>query len=385
MARNKITFLVSDAAAQIVGVAENFARLIADRFEVEIVGPDMGAGGGRMHGASEFMVRVAAPRIYRYPEFFAGVRRLARAATGEVIVAFKAYLDTLLPALLEKRRRGARVLVYLDELDSAVWRGLSFVEKGALALRQLHHPLDDVYFPLAEWMLRYADGVMCSSSALARRFNGDVIHFGVDTDRFRPQPAAAMEELRVRSGLAGMKVVLFGGAVRPHKGVEDILEAVRLAGREDLRLVVVGPETEFLRQLRASERYGSRIVFLGSQPREAMPEYLDLADLIVLPLRDTPLARTQVPCKVFEAMAMAKPVVATRVSDLPEILDGCGMTVPPGDERALADAIGYLLDHPGEAQALGRAAREKCIREYSRERTRRRLEEIIGRVLESGA
>ena len=91
MARNKITFLVSDAAAQIVGVAENFARLIADRFEVEIVGPDMGAGGGRMHGASEFMVRVAAPRIYRYPEFFAGVRRLARAATGEV-------LSTSLPA-----------------------------------------------------------------------------------------------------------------------------------------------------------------------------------------------------------------------------------------------------------------------------------------------
>lgn len=97
-----------------------------------------------------------------------------------------------------------------------------------------------------------------------------------------------------------------------------------------------------------------------------MPAYLNLADLIVIPQSDTLLGQSQVPCKVFEAMAMAKPIIATAVSDLPAMLEGCGWMVPARDARALAGAIREVLDHPAEAVLKGRRAREKCVREFDR-------------------
>ena len=51
------------------------------------------------------------------------------------------------------------------------------------------------------------------------------------------------------------------------------------------------------------------------------------------------------PAKVFDAMAMAKPIIATNVSDLPEFLDGCGWTVAPEKPKQLADTIQYVFNH----------------------------------------
>ena len=63
-------------------------------------------------------------------------------------------------------------------------------------------------------------------------------------------------------------------------------------------------------------------------------------------------------------MAMARPIVATNVSDLPKILSGCGWIVNPNDPAQLAGAIEKVLNAPGLAMEAGRAAREKCIEEY---------------------
>ena len=64
-------------------------------------------------------------------------------------------------------------------------------------------------------------------------------------------------------------------------------------------------------------------------------------------------------------MALARPIVSTTVSMIPEILDGCGCLVPPGNVLALAGAIRRLLENADEAAALGRRARERCDARYS--------------------
>jgi len=66
---------------------------------------------------------------------------------------------------------------------------------------------------------------------------------------------------------------------------------------------------------------------------------------------------------------------------IPEILDGCGVVVPPGDVHALGQAIGYLLDHPDEAAALGRKARDRCVAEYSFSAARSALFPLVERVM----
>ena len=216
---------------------------------------------------------------------------------------------------------------------------------------------------------------------LQRKFGGRILHMGVDTEVFRPQSAAEVGQLRQSLSLANCRLIVFGGVVRPHKGVESILEALCWMGDPTLRLLVVGPETEHVLALKAEPRYGRYLCCTGAVAKEKMPTYLDLADLIVLPLVDNLLAQSQVPCKVFEAMAMAKPVIASRVSDLPLILDGCGMVVPAGDGQAMASAIREVLSSPEKAREMGRAARERCIQFYSREVTERTLVDIVKKLL----
>src|SRR5207245_5540682 len=88
----------------------------------------------------------------------------------------------------------------------------------------------------------------------------------------------------------------------------------------------------------------------------------------------------QVPAKIVAAMARGRPIVAPSVSMIPEILEGAGAVVPAGNVAALAEAIGRLLKDRGEAETLGRRARERCVARYSFAAARRVLFPLIDEV-----
>jgi glycosyltransferase involved in cell wall biosynthesis len=111
-----------------------------------------------------------------------------------------------------------------------------------------------------------------------------------------------------------------------------------------------------------------------------VPRWLVGADVVAVPQRETADTVGQVPAKIFDAMALARPVVSTRVSMIPEILDGCGVVVPPGDVRALAAALRGLLDDPARAAAMGRRARARCEAAYSFRAARERLFPLFERL-----
>ena len=103
-----------------------------------------------------------------------------------------------------------------------------------------------------------------------------------------------------------------------------------------------------------------RVIFFPQQPFEILPEFLSITDLVVVPQAERSASYAQVPAKIFDAMAMAKPIIATNVSDIPEILDGCGWIVDPGNPKQLAETIQYVFNHPFESKKMGYKAREKC-------------------------
>jgi len=111
-----------------------------------------------------------------------------------------------------------------------------------------------------------------------------------------------------------------------------------------------------------------------------VPRYLVAADVVAVPQRATTDTLGQVPAKLFDAMALARPIVSTSVSMIPEILDGCGLVVEPGDVPALAGAIKRLLDNAEEAAALGRRARQRCEARYSFRVARATLFPLIERL-----
>jgi glycosyltransferase involved in cell wall biosynthesis len=108
---------------------------------------------------------------------------------------------------------------------------------------------------------------------------------------------------------------------------------------------------------------------------EEVPRYLAAADLLVAPFapQNDPVRASHFkqygmwwsPVKVFEYMAMGKPILASSAGVVAEYLTRAGVTVPPGDRVALARAATRLLDDPELAGALGKQARERFLSNYT--------------------
>jgi glycosyltransferase involved in cell wall biosynthesis len=248
------------------------------------------------------------------------------------------------------------------------------------ALRQPDHPL---YLRWIEKLIARADAVTVHTQFLQQRFGGVSIPNGKDVQLFSPElydPLAAKQKY----GLSDYRVLMFPGAPRPYKGVEDILMALDRLEQPDLRLVIVGgsPYDDYDQQL--MQQWGRWIVKLPALPHTQMPEAIAAADVIVVPQRDTPAAQAQFPLKLTDGMAMAKPILATRVGDIPAILADTGYLVEPGQTDQLAAGIQQIFADPVTATAKGVQARIRCVEHYSIEAMAARLTPLLGKILSTG-
>lgn len=375
----KVTFLVPDLGWPIVGIAARFAKYICREHEVEIVGPSLWGGANAMY-SDEFAYRpVDCPKIYRFPEYFRDVRKLARAAQGDVIISMKAFGGNLPAALRAKRERGCRVVAYLDEWDGATSASWSFGERLRHWRQDWMHPGNDVYVPRVERRLSECDVRLGTTRFLQDKFGCRIFHVGVDVDRFKPQAPAAVDALKRELGLQGKRLLVFGGVARPHKGVETFAAALSQMGRADAAILILGPMNDHAQQMMRHPEYGKYVCCPATDAAAVrrihrdMPLYLGLGDVLIVPLADTVMARSQMPCKVFEAMAMGKSIVASAVSDLPEVLEGCGHLVAPGRPDLVAQALETIFGDPERARSMGERARARCMETYGMEASRKTL------------
>jgi len=201
-----------------------------------------------------------------------------------------------------------------------------------------------------------------------------VIQNGIDPGGFVPKrgPAAARAELGL--GPASRLVALVGRLTR-QKGPDLLVAALPplVTAWPDLRCLFIG-EGELGPELRlqaAALGVASHCVFLG--PRTDVADLVAISDIVALPSRSEGL-----PFALLEAMVLARPVVATRVGGNPEVVeDGrTGLLVPPEDPGALTRAVRFLLDHPTEAEAMGRRGHERVLRDFSVDRSIGALQEL---------
>lgn len=194
-------------------------------------------------------------------------------------------------------------------------------------------------------VLRNGHTCLVHSSQDAQRLrsllpSSQVVHgFHPLYDCFQDQ-RLSKSEAQARLGIHG-DTILFFGIIRPYKGLEDLLEAMPLIlCRRKIVLLIVGEywgkAGHMLRRLHELEREGSARVILRYIPNEDVGRYFAAADLVVLPYKAGSASGV-----VQIAYALEKPVVATRVGALPEVVqEGCtGYLVDPGDPPALAEAV----------------------------------------------
>ncbi len=369
----KVSVLCFDLSDNAVGRAELLARLVAPRYDVDVVGPQFDDTLWRPVAESPLPHR--GVRGHRYPGFARIVPELLRLIDGDVIYASKPRPTSFGVGLLARRRRPRPLILDIDDWELGFFYRSGGWGRVGRALN-LRDPNGLSWTWLTERRVGAADALTVASRFLQQRFGGAFLPHVRDTDAWDPARFDRAAS-RARLGVTDERVVMFLGTPRGYKGIDDLVEAVGLLDpRVVLALVGVDPASGW------GARYGAspRIRIIGEIPFDDVPRFLAAADVVAVPQRATTDTVGQVPAKLVDAMAMARPVVATSVSMIPEMLDGCGVVVPAGDPPALAKTIGELLADPARADALGRRARQRCIERYSFASARATLFPLIERL-----
>ncbi|MDA0769514.1 MAG: hypothetical protein BZY79_03805 [SAR202 cluster bacterium Casp-Chloro-G4] len=196
----------------------------------------------------------------------------------------------------------------------------------------------------------------------ASRAKIKVVPAGVDLELFYPRDK---DEAKQKLGLEENRVILYVGRIEPLKGIEILLEAVKLLeDSEDTRLVIVGgsleDDAELERLKGLSERLGieGKVTFTGSVPQEMLPDFYSAADAFVLPSYYESFGLV-----ALEAMACGTPVVVSRVGGLKTFIKQgeTGYLIPWRCPEPFAQRLDMLLANPALKESMGRAARAQAL------------------------
>lgn len=226
---------------------------------------------------------------------------------------------------------------------------------------------------LALLAIRNADRVVAVSNAVAERLRDiagisqdalKVIPNGVDLESFdRPDLLSKREAIRRSLGLNSEdKIVLVPAVLREGKGHELVIDTLsqlkaRIPGLRFL-FAGTGEHEGFLK--RKAAPFGNAVIFLGQ--RDDIPQLLFASDLVLLPSLSEAL-----PTCLIEAAAAGRPIVATCVGGIGEIIKDrvTGILIPPNDSDALVKALELMLNDYALARSFGESAKELAYRNFS--------------------
>lgn len=246
-------------------------------------------------------------------------------------------------------------------------------------------------------ILKAADLVICSSydyinySEVKEIYQEDKekwleIPFGVDQEKFKPLPKKT-EFLKKYKILPQEKIILFvGGLDKAHyfKGIEVLLEAFALLSENfsEARLLIVGRGDlkESYQRKALDLKIAEKVVFAGGVSDQYLPDYYNLAEVVVLPSIDKSEAFGLI---LLEAMACAKSIIASDLAGVRTLVeaDVNGYLARPADASDLAEKIKKILAEKELADFFGQAGRKKVEENYNWEKVGKKLEEAYLKII----
>ncbi|MBN1679024.1 MAG: glycosyltransferase family 4 protein [Anaerolineae bacterium] len=382
----KVSFFVADLSLNPIVRAYPLARAVEKLgYRVEVLGFQSGA-------------TVYAPykdtfeyKTLPYRRVMSNLRNLAGMATGDIIYGCKPLWESYGAALIASGF-GRRKLLLFDVEDDELYfsyNGLGdfvkrhlvrgWISRSSLQWKLLLHPFT-----------RLSAHTTVSSRKLQRRYGGDILLHGPDETVLDPErsdlsPAVCRQQLGLPQDVP---LVLFAGTPHPHKGMRLIVDSLCDPANTDYHLALAGPADHPEFQY-AAQALGRRCHVLGYLPYEDMPALLAAVDVVPTPQQQNRYTEAQIPAKLLEAMAMAKVIIASRVSDLADILgehtsQPRGWVVPPGDTGALSDTFSQVLSSPDEARRRSQRARRYFLDHASVQANAEKLSRIIEQCVSQG-
>lgn len=215
----------------------------------------------------------------------------------------------------------------------------------------------------------------------------EVVPYGVDADRFRPDPRLRAKR-RAGLGIAPKTTVLFAaGRLVRKKGFEYLVEAVaKLSPTTDLVAVIAGGgdlDAE-LRAQAENARVADKIRFVGNISQDDVAAWLATADIVAIPsVRDDSGNVDGLPNIVLETLASGTPLVTTTAGGIGSVVEHArtGLIVPERDSSALAAAIDLLAADPSQRVRIGEAGRAAVVARFGWEFVASRFEAAYDRAL----
>ena len=310
-----------------------------------------------------------------FPEFFDTLSNAVDAIRGDVIYAVKPRMPSLGLALLANQRHGIPIILESNDLETVVsnpnktdrHRTRAF-DASDLVNPELLNPYSDLWSELMDAAAQDLPLLVTHNGELDAHFQHKCLYMRNVKDEEIYDPARYDRDL-VRTDLGFTpedRVILFGGMLRRHKGIFELIQLVERLNDPRYKLLFVGsrptPDQE-----RLVRDHGDVVRVLPPQDRVAMARINLAADLVVLWLNpDVPASRYQMPYKVTDALAMGTPVIANDISDLGELgRQGYLALVPFGDWEGITAAVGAIFDHPEKTAAMRAAGRRLFLRQFS--------------------
>lgn len=322
-------------------------------------------------------------RLVNYFSFVLSSMIFGAGAVGgqDVVIVESPPLFLGLAGLVISRMKHARMVFNVSDLwpESAV--ALGVIRNRFLI--QFADRLERFVYQRSDLISGQTRGIV---SNIAMRMPSKSVYLltnGVAIERFRPACGETRKDavLRLEPSLQGKLVIGYAGLHGLAQGLETVLEAARLLGnRNDIAFVLVGDGVEkpALKDT-AGKLDLTNVFFLDSQPKEKMPGILAGFDAALIPLKRLDLFKGALPSKMFEAMAVALPMIVMVDGEARALMETAeaGVYVQPENPQALAEAIAALAEDRARCRQLGENGRRFVLRHFDRAVIARRFEHAL--------
>ena len=358
MRKLKVSIVSMNLSTNCTNRCVRIAQALSSTYEVEIVGTTFGVGTRWGEGLWPPLEGVSIPiRAVRggyLPGYLKSFWKLLSSLDGDIIIACKPRFPSLGVALIKKMISGKPVILDVDDDELAQ----TLPGKKAPLLKKLISANGYLLTRITHPFWKFADSVFTVSAHFRRTYDGIIVPHGQDPTELDPE-RYDRSEIRNEMNIAADDVVIgFVGSPQYQKGIDLILEAIQKLGNENLKLLIIGADEKDAYLSSLKEQYGPTMITIPPQPIEKIPYFLTAIDIVVLPQRAVAESLGQMPAKLTDAMAMAKPVIASALADIPLHLEGRGLIVEPGNLDDLAKAIQWVLNNRHDALELGQKARQ---------------------------
>ncbi|MCL4207864.1 MAG: glycosyltransferase family 4 protein [Pirellulaceae bacterium] len=251
---------------------------------------------------------------------------------------------------------------------------------------------------MERWMYRAADHIVAVGDGYRDNILSkvpvhdriSVITNGVDLSRYRPKEPD--EQFLRQWNLDGKFVCSYIGTIGMAHGLEVVIEAAKLLraqGRDDIRFCLVGDgaSRKSLEEQARREGLSELVVFTGRQPKEAMPTILASSDACLVHLKGCELFETVIPSKIFEIMAMGRPIIMGVKGQARQFVleAGAGLKMEPDCPQSLVEAVETLSRNQAATKRMGVQGAAYVREHFDRDRLAERYLKLLAGVTGNSA